>query len=48
MAKLWEDFKFGLGFGIGFLCAYGLLRLVLWIINMIASGAHEPIGHLPP
>lgn len=41
MHKLWEDFKFGLGFGMGLICAYGLLKLILFIINTIAGAAHQ-------
>ncbi len=39
MAKLWEDFKFGVGLGMGLIVAYGVLRLILLIIEIIASGA---------
>ncbi len=40
----WEQFKFGLFFGMGLLCAYGLLRLILLLINTVAGAAHQPIG----
>lgn len=44
MRKLWEDFKFGLGLGMGLLCAYGLLKLILLVINMVAGAAsREPL-----
>jgi hypothetical protein len=46
MGKAWEDLKFGLFFGMGFICAYGLLRLILWLIGMIASGAHQGLPDL--
>ena len=35
----WGQIKFGLFFGIGFILAIGVLKLALWLINMIASGA---------
>lgn len=39
-----EQIKFGLFFGLGFICAYGLLKLILWVIGTLASGAgHAPI-----
>ena len=41
-AKLWEDFKFGLGFGMGLICAVGLLRLIVWLINRVAANAEIP------
>ncbi len=44
MRKLWEDFKFGLGFGMGLICAYGLLKLILLIINIIAGSAQRAGG----
>lgn len=39
----WGNFLFGLFFGLGFICAYGVLLLVVWLVNMIASGAHSPL-----
>ena len=40
---IWEQFKFGLFFGSGLICAYGLLKLILWLIGMLASGVqHTP------
>jgi hypothetical protein len=39
MTKFVQDFLFGLGFGCGFLAAYGLLRL----ITTILGGAHQPL-----
>lgn len=47
MAKFWADIKFGCAFGIGLILAFGVLRLILWLINMIASGAHGPIDAWP-
>ena len=44
MRKLWEDFKFGLGLGMGLICDYGLLRLILLIINIIAGSARQGSG----
>ncbi len=41
MAKLWEDFKFGVGFGMGLIVAYGVLRLILLIVELVLSGAHQ-------
>ena len=39
---MWAEFRknlwFGLSFGIGFICAYGVLKLLLWLIGMITSG----------
>jgi len=41
---VWADFKknfmFGLAFGMGFFCAYGLLMLIVRLINAIAGGGH--------
>ncbi len=38
MAKFWEDIKFGCGFGIGLMLAYGVLRLIVWLLNMLLAG----------
>lgn len=35
----WEQFKFGVFFGMGLIVAYGVLRLILMIIELILSGA---------
>lgn len=43
MRKLWEDFKFGLGLGMGLIVAYGLLRLIVWVLGMLLSGAHRDL-----
>jgi len=41
---VWAEFKknvlFGLAFGIGLLLAYGVLKLVVWLINVIAGQGH--------
>ena len=42
MAKMWEDIKFGLGFGLGFICAVAVLRLIVWLLNHLASNAQMP------
>lgn len=47
MRKLWEDFKFGLGIGMGLICAYGILKLILLIIGIIASGVGNQGTKLP-
>lgn len=39
----WEQFKFGLFMGMGLICAYGLLMLIVWLINAIAAGVHSPL-----
>ncbi len=46
MAKFIEDIKFGIGLGIGLLIAYGVLRLVVWLLNMVLSGAPHQL-HMP-
>ena len=38
MAKLWDDFKFGVGLGMGLIVAYGVLRLVVLVIELVLSG----------
>jgi len=40
----WEQFKWGLFVGMGLICAYGLLKLILLIINIVAGAAHQPQG----
>ncbi len=40
MQKHWDNFLFGLFFGIGLIAAYGVVRLILWLLSMIFSGAH--------
>ncbi len=48
MAKLWEDFKFGVGLGMGLIVAYGVLKLILFILELIMSGVqHGGPPHLP-
>jgi hypothetical protein len=41
-SSAWEQFKFGLFFGIGFLCAYGLMVLIVFLVNAIAGRPHNP------
>lgn len=43
MGQRWIWFQMGLFGGMGLLCAYGLLMLIVWLINMIASGVHNPL-----
>jgi len=38
----WEQFKFGVFFGMGLIVAYGVLKLLVMIIGLILSGA----GHI--
>ncbi len=47
MGKLWEDFKFGVGLGMGLIVAYGVLKLILLIIELIMSGVHGGGPRLP-
>ena len=47
MHKLWEDFKFGVGLGMGLIVAYGVLKLVLLIIELVMSGVHGGPPKLP-
>lgn len=47
MRKLWEDFKFGLGFGMGLIVAYGVLKLFLLIIEFVLAGAGHPGPRIP-
>lgn len=47
MAKAWEDFKFGVFLGMGLIVAYGVLRLILLIIELVLSGAGQR-GRLTP
>ncbi len=47
MGKLWEDFKFGVGLGMGLIVAYGVLKLILLIIALIMSGVHGGGPRLP-
>ncbi len=42
MAKLWEDFKFGVGVGMGLIVAYGVLKLILIVVGIVMSGAKAP------
>lgn len=42
----WEQFKFGLFFGLGFIIAYGVLMLIVILFNIITSGAGAG-HHLP-
>lgn len=35
----WETFKFGVFFGMGFIVAYGVLMLIIMLLNIILSGA---------
>ena len=44
MQKFVQDFLFGLGFGCGFLVAYGLLKLIAYLI----SSAIRYCDHLNP
>lgn len=44
MRKLWEDFKFGLGIGMGLIVAYGVLKLILLIIELVMSGVNHRGG----
>lgn len=44
MRKLWEDFKFGVGLGMGLIVAYGVLKLILLIVEMVLSGAARHQG----
>lgn len=34
----WQTIKFGVFLGIGLIAAYGVIRLVLWLLNMIFGG----------
>lgn len=47
MAKAWEDFKFGVFLGMGLIVAYGVLKLILLIIEMVLSGAGQHMKSLP-
>ncbi len=38
MLKAWEDFKFGICFGMGFILAYALIRAIVAFL----SGAQMP------
>ena len=40
----WEQFKFGVFMGMGLIVSYGVLLLILWLINMIGAG----VQHAPP
>jgi len=41
MAKFWENFLFGLAFGMGFIISYGLLKIVgEFIIKLIGQAGH--------
>ena len=37
MPDNWKTFKQGLFWGMGFFCSYGLLMLIVWLINKVAG-----------
>ncbi len=47
LAKMWNDFLFGVGLGMGLIVAYGVLKLILMILELILSGAGQHNLHVP-
>ena len=41
MPKFWIDFLFGLAFGMGFLVAYGLLKLIILVLGNAGVPLHD-------